>query len=143
MPWVFDDGGRTAAGFRGEAGDCVTRAVAIVTGTAYQQVYDAVNAAGRTERLGSRHRTRSNARTGVNKPTTRQLFAELGWLWTPTMSIGSGCRVHLRVDELPTTGALVVSVTKHVAAVIDGVLHDTHDCSRDGTRCVYGYWRAP
>jgi len=24
--------------------------------------------------------------------------------------------------------------------VIDGVLHDTHDCSRDGTRCVYGYW---
>jgi hypothetical protein len=25
--------------------------------------------------------------------------------------------------------------------VIDGVIHDTHDCSRGGTRCVYGYWR--
>jgi hypothetical protein len=24
--------------------------------------------------------------------------------------------------------------------VIDGVLHDTHDCTRGGTRCVYGYW---
>ena len=23
----------------------------------------------------------------------------------------------------------------------DGVVHDTYDPSRDGTRCVYGYWR--
>lgn len=22
-----------------------------------------------------------------------------------------------------------------------GVLYDTHDCSRDGTRYVYGYWQ--
>jgi|SRR5262245_25045412 len=30
-----------------------------------------------------------------------------------------------------------------VVAVIDGVIHDTHDCSRDGTRCVYGYFSLP
>jgi hypothetical protein len=24
--------------------------------------------------------------------------------------------------------------------VIDGVIHDTFDPSRGGTRCVYGYW---
>jgi len=24
-----------------------------------------------------------------------------------------------------------------------GVIHDTHDCSRDGTRCVYGYFSLP
>lgn len=29
------------------------------------------------------------------------------------------------------------------AAVVDGVVRDTHDPSRDGTRCVYGYWREP
>ena len=29
LPWVYDDGGRAAAGFKGEAGDCGTRAVAI------------------------------------------------------------------------------------------------------------------
>jgi hypothetical protein len=40
-------------------------------------------------------------------------------------------------------GRLVVRLSKHVAAVVDGVLHDTYDCSRGGTRCVYGYWRAP
>jgi hypothetical protein len=66
----------------------------------------------------------------------------LGWVWTPTMQIGSGCTVHLRADELPP-GRLVVSVSKHLTAVIDGVIHDTHDCSRRGTRCVYGYWQPP
>jgi hypothetical protein len=56
------------------------------------------------------------------------------------MQIGSGCTVHLSADELPS-GRLVVSVSKHLTAVIDGVIHDTHDPSRRGTRCVYGYWQ--
>lgn len=63
----------------------------------------------------------------------------LGWTWHPTMQIGSGCTVHLDRDELPA-GRVIVAVSKHVCAVIDGVLRDTHDCSRAGTRCVYGYW---
>jgi len=37
----------------------------------------------------------------------------------------------------------VVSVSKHYTAVIDGELHDTWDCSRAGSRCVYGYWKKP
>jgi hypothetical protein len=24
-----------------------------------------------------------------------------------------------------------------------GYRGDTHDCSRDGTRCVYGHWKLP
>jgi hypothetical protein len=28
-------------------------------------------------------------------------------------------------------------------AVVDGVVRDTHDSSRDGTRCVYGFWFDP
>jgi hypothetical protein len=44
------------------------------------------------------------------------------------MQIGSGCTVHLRADELPS-GRLVVSVSKHLTAVIDGVIHDAHDPS--------------
>jgi hypothetical protein len=67
---------------------------------------------------------------------------QLGWVWTPTMQIGSGCTVHLRPSELPS-GRLVVSVSKHLTAMIDGVIHDTHDCSRRGKRCVYGYWQPP
>ena len=136
----FDDGGRAAAGYKGQAGDCVVRAIAIATGRPYQQVYDLVNRAAVHERTGKRKRGVSNARTGVYRTSIRRVMKTLGWVWTPTMQIGSGCTVHLRADELPP-GRLVVSVSKHLTTVIDGVIHDTHDCSRRGTRCVYGYWQ--
>lgn len=144
IDFIYDDGGRAAAGFKGEAGDCVTRAIAIATGTPYREVYDRVNAEGKQEKqrlTGKRWKT-STARGGVSKVTGRRMLAELGWTWHPTMAIGSGCTVHLRADELPA-GRIIVAVSKHLATVIDGVLHDTHDCSRDGTRCVYGYWTQP
>ena len=35
MNWVYDDGGRNAAGFRGKAGDCVARSIAIATRLPY------------------------------------------------------------------------------------------------------------
>ena len=52
------------------------------------------------------------------------------------------CTVHLRADELPA-GRIIASLSRHVVAVIDGVIHDIYDPSRDGTRCVYGYWTVP
>jgi hypothetical protein len=136
----FNDGGRTAAGYRGKAGDCVVRAIAIATQRPYEQIYDLVNRAALYERTGKRKRGKSNARTGVYKSSIHRVMRTLGWVWTPTMQIGSGCTVHLRAEELPP-GRLVVSVSKHLTAVIDGVIHDTHDCSRRGMRCVYGYWQ--
>ena len=118
----------------------MVRSVAIATGLPYQEIYDRVNKLSTRERSGKRKRGTSSARTGVHKSTIKWLMESLGWQWTPTMQIGSGCTVHLRADELPS-GRLVVSVSKHLTAVIDGVIHDTHDCSRRGTRCVYGYWQ--
>jgi len=102
-------------------------------------VYDLINATASCERTGKRKRGRSNARTGVYKGTIKRVLESLGWRWTPTMFIGQGCKIHLRASELPR-GRLIVSVSKHTTAVIDGVIHDTHDPSRQGTRCVYGYW---
>ena len=138
--WVYDDGGRAAAGFKGNTGDCVTRAIAIATGKPYQEVYDLVNAHGKEERPAQRQRRRSAARTGVQKRTTRRIMAELGWEFVPLMGIGTGCQVHLKAEELPP-GRIVVKLSRHVCAVVDGVIHDTHDPSRDSTRCVYGYYR--
>lgn len=138
--WEFNDGGRAAAGFIGKnAGDCVTRSIAIATGKPYQEVYDALNVAAQGERRGKRKRGISNARTGVYSTTARKYLASLGWKFTPTMGIGTGCKVHLKADELPQ-GRLIVSVSKHYTAVVDGVIQDTHDPSRAGTRCVYGYF---
>ena len=139
MNYTYDDGGRLAAGYTGAASDCVTRAIAIATGLPYQRVYDQINAMATGERRGKRKRGTSSARAGVYKPTIRKYLASLGWHWTPTMAIGTGCKVHLRAEELPA-GRLIVSVSKHLVAVIDGVIHDTNDPQRGGTRCVYGYW---
>ena len=139
MQFVYDDGGRKAAEYRGDTGDCATRAIAIVTGTPYQNVYQLVNEYGRAERKGKNRRSKSSARTGVWSLTMRRIMADLGWSWQPTMAIGQGCTVHLRAEELPG-GKLIVRTSKHYVAVINGVVHDTYDPSRDGTRCVYGYW---
>lgn len=79
MKFVCDDGGCAAAGYRGGAGDCVTRAIAIATGKPYQEVYDALNALGATERTGKRKRGKSSARGGVYKDTTRK-YLEAGSL---------------------------------------------------------------
>jgi hypothetical protein len=139
IAFQFDDGGRQAAGFKGTTGDCVCRAIAIATEQPYQTVYDALTGLCKQERITKRHQKRSTVRSGIAKPTSEKYLTSLGWTWVPTMTIGSGCRVHLRANELPA-GRLIVSVTRHVTTVIDGVLHDTYDCSRDGMRCVYGYF---
>lgn len=140
MKFVYDDGGRAKAGYVGHTTDCVCRAITIATELPYQTVYDMIDEAGRHERKSKRRQSgKSSARSGVYKATRDRLIKGLGWKWIPTMSIGSGCRVHLKADELPA-GRLIVRVSKHLVAVIDGVIHDTGDCSRNETRCVYGYY---
>ncbi len=135
MTWVFDDGGREAAGFRGNAGDCVVRAIAIATGLPYRQVYDALSDLNASRRKNPER----SARNGSYRREYQTLMEQLGWEWTPTMRVGSGCTTHLRADELPP-GRIVARLSRHTSAVIDGVIHDTFDPSRDGTRCVYGYF---
>jgi hypothetical protein len=39
MGFYYSDGGRAAAGFKGETGDCVVRAIAIATEKDYREVY--------------------------------------------------------------------------------------------------------
>lgn len=141
MPFQYNDGGRRDAGFRGDTGDCGTRAIAIVTGKPYREVYDMINelvAAGKGFKQRKTGKV-SNARDGVWQKDVRVIMERLGFTWVPTMQIGQGCRVHLRPDELPA-GRLLVNVSRHYTSVIDGVCHDTHDPSREGTRCVYGYY---
>ena len=99
MDFVFHDGGRAAAGYKGMTGDCVTRSIAIATGKTYQEVYDALNQLAQAERTGKRKRKRSSSRTGVFRQTYQHYLESLGWRWTSTMSIGSGCRVHLRAQS--------------------------------------------
>lgn len=164
MTYVYDDGGRAAAGYKGHAGDCVVRAIAIAAELPYEQVYRELFEASRdrygrskaygpavrkvrfhgdgsvSESAPRRRRTSANSpRNGVSKPVTRAYMKRLGWTWTP---FGSGCKVHLRADNLPA-GRIIASCSRHVVAVVDGIIRDTYDSSRGGSRCVYGYWSKP
>lgn len=148
MKFVENDGGRAAAGYKGKAGDCVARAVAIASGKPYAEVYVAL-----ADGMGSQRKSKGRtARNGVS--TRRKWFkdymASLGFKWVPCMFVGQGCKVHLSDGELPM-GRLVVAVSKHYTAVIDGVIHDTYNPQRTtmwsdengyrkAERCVYGYW---
>ncbi len=152
MEYVYDDGGRNIAGYKGSTGDCATRAIAIATNTDYKTVYDLVNSFCAKEKPSKRRHGNSSARTGVHTVTMQAIMKHLEWKWIPTMTIGSGCRVHLKTEELPL-GRIITRLSRHYTAVIDGVLHDTYDCSTPSIwddietgersisyRCVYGYW---
>lgn len=157
MKFQFNDGGRSEAGYKGVTGDCVTRAIAIATELPYQQVYDELNKLTKTERKTKKMSKSSNARTGVYRKTYEKFLFSLGWVWKPTMLIGQGCKVHLIDGELPN-GRLIVAVSKHLTAVIDGVINDLYNPDRNGSemgyidgvefrrttgRCVYGYYYLP
>lgn len=127
--FVVDDGGRSDH-FRGTTGDCVVRSIAIAAGIPYLEVYGTLKA-----RMGKG----KSPRDGVSPKLYKPYLADLGFAWTPTMHVGQGCTVHLNRNEMPD-GRLLVRLSRHLTAMIDGVVHDTYDPRREGTRCVYGYW---
>jgi len=146
FPFQFNDGGREAAGFKGGAGDCVVRSIAIAANLPYIRVCEDLRLANesyaelRNDRLAKRLNAKgASPRNGNHRNVFHDYILGLGFEWVPTMKVGAGCQVHLRPDELPNA-ILIAKVSKHLTAIIDGVIHDTHDPSRAGTRCVYGYY---
>jgi len=142
----IDDGGRANAGYKGIAGDCVVRSIAIAANLSYKKVYEDLYQANEifrttsnTKLAKSLKQKNDSPRTGTHRAVLKKYLLQLGWKWTPTMFVGQGCKVHLKKDELPD-GTLIISCSKHITVVKNGILHDTYDCSRNGTRCVYGYW---
>lgn len=143
MKFNYATGGRELY-FRGQTRDCVTRAIANATGMDYLEVYNGINAEAKKERTSKRKRKTSSARNGVYTATAKRYIENvLGWIWVPCMGIGTGCQTHLKASELPTKGDYILNLSGHFSCWKNGELYDTYDCSRGGTRCVYGYWRRP
>jgi hypothetical protein len=126
----YNDGGRSAAGFKGRTGDCVARAISIAGGKPYAEVYKRL-ADGQAS-IGAKR----SARNGVLTEASwfKKYMNELGFEWV------SGNSKRLSADELPP-GRIICDVRRHYVAVIDRVMHDTGDSSKWGTRKVRGYWR--
>lgn len=130
MEYNYNDGGRSKY-FKAECvNDCVTRAIAIATERDYKEVYNEIKSI-----VGY------SPRNGILYKDVKKVMHHFGGTWTATMHIGQGCRVHVKPDELPAQGRYVLNLSKHCASWIDGTLQDTYDCSRDGKRLVYGFWK--
>ena len=92
--FIFNDGGRAEAGYKGQTGDCVCRSICIVTGKSYDEVYQALAEGNFTQRK-SKHskKGKRTAANGIN--TKRKWFNEymvsLGFKWVPTMFVGVSC----------------------------------------------------
>ena len=130
MKFKYNDGGRSKYYKATIVGDCVVRAIAIATQRDYKEVYkEAHTLLGYSPRDGTRHHSH-----------TKKLVEHFGGKWKAMMTIGSGCKHHLKDGEVPMQGNIICSLSGHLTAVVNGVINDTYDCSRGGTRCVYGYW---
>lgn len=121
MDYVYNDGGRRAAGFEGGVADCVTRAYCVAARAAYAKTRDAVLALA------------PNAdREGVN------IFGHDFGVWMAA-NHWQFVPLHkpLRVREFPTLGRFIALTRNHVTAICDGRVEDVFDC-RD--ELVRGYW---
>ena len=132
MTWIkrisYNDGGRRAAGYKTvQEGDCVNRALAILTDTPYDVVRRMLNDACGKER----GKDRSHPDHGIYPKTYQRILRELG--------VGKLVKI-TSWKEVPSTGRFMVVQREHVAAVIDGVVNDTYDPVENLTD-VQGYYR--
>jgi len=124
--WVYVDGGRARAGYVfHSAGDCVSRAIAIATEMPYELVVDMVDKA--------HHGSKGDSQSGGYDHIYGPMLTALGWKKTTS-------KAHLNSDEFPP-GRLILLLSGHLVAMVDGVIHDTYDPSYHGSRRVYAYWR--
>lgn len=125
MQFEKDDGGRKAAGYKGRAGDCVPRAIAIATGISYDEAFDLLFAKAR--------------KIGVlpnDRKVYQAILEDLGWRWVPRMKIGSGSTMSF--DEVPDDRKVIARLSGHLSAVLYGTVRDLYHPGCD--RCVYGYF---
>jgi hypothetical protein len=128
MNYKYNDGGRQASGcYKGTAGDCGARAMAIALQLDYKAVYKELAQAN-----ADNGRSKS-ARNGIMKDTYTEVLKRHGWIWmkAPTFE---GRKA--RCSDMPK-GRVIAKQARHFVAVIDGVANDSWNSS---DRMVYGYW---
>lgn len=153
--YIEDDGGRSAAGFKGYAGDCGVRAIAIVLdrraeyGNIYDRLaamhYDYCMAKAKHAHAHNKdvwlRRAKRSARNGLYPETIETFLREHGdWRYVNLTKFGES---PARMSDLPTNVRIIIRFRKHFAAMLDGALHDTYDSSAVGMqddRAVFGYW---
>ena len=126
LAFVYDDGGRAAAGYKGSAGDCVVRAFCILTGADYAEAYREFAYAQSV--LGEEKRRRRSARNGIDNRPMANVFERHG---LRRIKLGRGVKPTW-AEAHERYGDCIVRTRGHVSAIVAGVVRDTHD--------ERGYW---
>ena len=125
--FVYNDGGRVAAGFKGKTGDCGVRAMAIALSLPYADVSRELAQANKDSGR------KKSVRRGVMKEVYSKVLSKHGWEWRSAPKFDGR---KARYNDLPN-GKCIARMSNHYAAVIDGELHDSWDSRH---KMVYGYW---
>lgn len=129
-PFIWNDGGRFAAGYVGLAGDCVSRAIAIGTGLNYRAVY---------QELGER--AKKTPRDGVPAKIGGEFLMQRGWQEHPgdfRLFEYFSCKGQIGVFYLIQEDRK----NPHFTTVIDDTVYDTWNPAED-EYFVDRYWLAP
>lgn len=116
--FLFSDGGRAASGRRGKAGDCVTRALAIITGADYDSTYRWVAACCKDAGYPR------SARNGVAHAVRDRIYLAAG---LKKLRLPPGAKPTYSEAAEGCGGTCIVSTARHVAAIVNGHLCDTFD----------------
>ena len=127
MSYIFNDGGRAEAGYKGTAGDCGARAMAIALGISYKDAYKELAQANKDMGFAK------SARNGIMKEAYDMVLQRHGWTWKQSPKFDGR---KARCSDMPE-GVVIARQAKHFVAVEDGVPHDIWDCTH---KMVYGYW---
>jgi hypothetical protein len=127
MAFIFNDGGRLAAGYKGHAGDCGARALSIALKIDYKIAYQML--ANKNAEWGYA----KSARNGIQKTLYDWVLKDLGYKWYSSPKF-VGRKAYC--SDMPK-GIVIARQAGHFVAVIDGIPHDTWDSSE---KMVYGYW---
>jgi len=127
MNFKFNDGGRANAGYKGKAGDCGVRAMAIALNMDYQIAYKELAEANKNYGFAK------SARNGLLKEVYESVLNAHGFVWhSAPKFVGRKAKT----SDMPK-GFVIARQAGHFVAVIDGVVNDTWDCTN---KMVYGYW---
>ena len=141
LKFVHNDGGRAAAGFRGQAGDCVTRALAIATGRPYRDVYREVNT---LIAIRAKNLKKSSARLGIVPNMLTHIMKHFGFEHTNVTKITGTDVKHISRENYKAgvfpEGVIIARLKRHVCVIKDGVVHDTFNPAEHGKTVLYGYW---
>ena len=126
--YIYSDGGRRKSGRHGRAGDCVCRAIAIITNEGYEDIYNEL--AWRNEAFGDGIRS---ARDGISDRVMHGLLKAKGFKYVRIK------QKQIYAVDLPK-GRIVALVERHAMAVVNNVVIDSWDSRKKNIR---GYFIKP